>query len=83
MLFSSAVVTYCNILELINDTKEHVNLNNGKGHPMTCLCSHRTEAQVQPQPVLLLGTKREWVIGITSRPLYPWKYPVSVVNEAV
>jgi hypothetical protein len=39
--------------------------------------------RVTAQPIRLLGAKREWVINITSRPLYPWKYPVSVVKEAV
>jgi hypothetical protein len=41
------------------------------------------QAQVHPQPIRLLDAKMEWVISFMSRPLYPWKDPVSVVKEDV
>lgn len=47
----------------------------GKGHPMTCLCRHRGEAEVQLQPIRYLGARRRWVVSTTIRPLYPWERP--------
>jgi len=37
---------------------------------MTCLCTHRGEADVYLHPVRSLGTRREWVASTTARPLY-------------
>jgi hypothetical protein len=41
-------------------------VHNGKGCPMTCLCRHRREVQVQIQPINNLGTRRVWMVSNKS-----------------
>jgi len=44
-------------------------VHKGNGRPMTCLCKHRREAQVQIKPIHSLGTRRVWVVSNMPRPL--------------
>ena len=53
-----------------------------KVNPMTCLHCHRTDAEVQLQPIRNLGARRRWVASTAPRPLSHWDRPVPIVQEA-
>ena len=60
----------------------------GKGHPMTCLCRHRGEAEVRIYIYIAPthskpGNRRKWVVSSTIRPLCPVNDSVPVVEEVV
>jgi hypothetical protein len=46
-------------------------LGKGKGHPMTCLCSHRGEAGLQLQPIRNLGPRKGRLVSTKIQPFYP------------
>jgi len=51
----------------------------GKGHTITCLCSHRGET-ISPTH-LQPGTRRRRVVSTMFRALYPWKRPGTHCTE--
>ena len=43
----------------------------GTGHPVTWHCRHRGEGGGMGLPILNLRARREWMVNVMPRPLYP------------